>query len=164
MAVRFLHSLTHKDNFPIVSAQKNGFISPTSIIQERIMKTDVDDFKTSLDRLIEIGIALSTELDIDILLEKIVHHARELTHADAGTLYLFHDDELHFEIMQNSSMGLFEGGKGRHIDLPPVALDKSNVSAYAAITRKTVNIDDVYKSDEFDFTGPRKYDARTGRF
>ncbi len=162
IAVRFLHSLTHKDNFPIVYAQKKGFISPASIIQERIMKTDVDDFKTSLDRLTEIGIALSTELDIDILLEKIVHHARELTHADAGTLYLFHDDELHFEIMQNSSMGLFEGGKGRHIDLPPVALDKSNVSAYAAITRKTVNIDDVYKSDKFDFTGPRKYDAKTG--
>ena len=110
----------------------------------------------------EIGIAISAELNLDVLLETIVHHARELTRADASTLYMLQNDMLHFKIVQNSSMGVFEGGTGKYINLPPVPLEKSNVSAYAAITRKTVNIADVYESEEFDFTGPRKYDAKTG--
>jgi GAF domain-containing protein len=41
-------------------------------------------------------------------------------------------------------------------------MEPSNVSAYAALTGKSVKIDDVYASEEFDFTGPRNYDRRTG--
>jgi len=115
-----------------------------------------------LNRLIDIGIALSAELDLDRLLEKIVQYTRELTHADAGTLYLLIQGKLHFKIIQNDSLGISKGGTGSYINLPPVELDKTNVSAYTAITGETVNIDDVYESEDFDFTGPRKYDATTG--
>ena len=100
------------------------------------MNNDMRDIRTQLNRLTEIGIALSAELNLDVLLEKIVHHARELTFADASTLYLLQHDALHFKIVQNSTLGVFEGGTGKYIDLPPVPLDKSNVSAYAALPER----------------------------
>jgi HD-GYP domain-containing protein (c-di-GMP phosphodiesterase class II) len=121
------------------------------------------DTRLQIKRLTEIGIALSSELNLDILLEKIVKYARELTFADGGTLYLLQDEKLHFKILQNKSLNIFKGGKsGEKIDLAPVLLEKTNVSAFAAILGKTVRIDDVYKSEEFDFSGPRYYDSITG--
>jgi HD-GYP domain-containing protein (c-di-GMP phosphodiesterase class II) len=114
-------------------------------------------------RLIEIGVALSAETDLDALLEKIVQYAREITCADAGTLYELADGELHFRIIQNDTLGVSLGGvSGGHISLAPVPLLETNVSAHAALTGLTVRVDDVYASEEFDFEGPRKYDAQTG--
>lgn len=132
-------------------------------MNDRITHSEDFNSKTQVMRLTEIGIALSAELNLDALLEKIVHHARELTNADAGTLYLLVGDSLHFKILQNASLNIFQGGTTRQkIDLKPVALDRANVSAYAALERKTVNIEDVYESKEFDFSGPRRYDSVTG--
>ena len=54
------------------------------------------------------------------------------------------------------------------ITVPPVPLmidgepNLSNVSAHVALSGEVVNIDDVYETKEFDFTGPRKYDEMTG--
>jgi HD-GYP domain-containing protein (c-di-GMP phosphodiesterase class II) len=41
-------------------------------------------------------------------------------------------------------------------------MDPRNVSAFVALTGQVVNIPDVYESEGFDFSGPRKYDALTG--
>ncbi|MCH8303699.1 MAG: metal-dependent phosphohydrolase, partial [Candidatus Marinimicrobia bacterium] len=105
-------------------------------------------------KLIDIGIALSAEKNISVLLELIVDSAREFTNADGGTLYLVSDDEssLEFEIVQTDSLNIRMGGKtGEEINWPPVPLYKEdgspnteNVSADVAITKKLVNIPDVY--------------------
>ncbi|HPB30178.1 MAG TPA: HD domain-containing phosphohydrolase [Candidatus Sumerlaeota bacterium] len=122
-----------------------------------------DQGKRRSERLTEIGIALSAELNLNSLLEKIVRYARELTSADGGTLYLLREDRLHFTIIQNESLGVNLGGaSGGEINLEPVTLDKTNVSACAAILGRTVVIDDVYECADFDFSGPRRYDAVTG--
>ena len=122
-----------------------------------------ESFRTLSSRLIEIGIALSAELNLDALLEKIVSYARELTFADAGTLYLLEDDRLNFKILQNDTLNIAQGGTtGKPIDLEPVPLQRANVSAYAALLKKTISIEDVYTSEEFDFSGPRRYDSVTG--
>lgn len=115
-----------------------------------------------IEDIISIGIALSTEKDRNRLLERIVSEARRITNADAGTLYLCEGDCLTFKIMQNESMHTFRGGDGELIDLPPVPIKMENVSAYVAITRKSVNIPNVYQAEEFDFSGPRKFDEATG--
>ncbi|MBI3581163.1 MAG: GAF domain-containing protein [Nitrospinae bacterium] len=118
---------------------------------------------SQISRLSEIGIALSSQHDLDILLEMIVEEARLFTLADAGTLYILENNSLQFKILQNDTFRVRMGGtSGQEIKLPPVPLSKSNVSAYAAITGETVNIPDVYNADGFDFTGPRKYDEATG--
>ena len=104
-----------------------------------------------------IGIALSAERDLDLLLEKIVEEARGFTGADAGTLYLVEGESLKCVVVQNDSLKRW----GR-LDLPPVPLSPEYVSAYVALTGKVVNIPDVYSSRDFNFEGPRRYDALTG--
>ncbi|MCL6639067.1 MAG: GAF domain-containing protein [Firmicutes bacterium] len=115
-----------------------------------------------LENILNIGIALSAEKNHNRLLEIIVTEARNITACDAGTLYLKQGDMLVFKIIQNQSLKIFLGGSGEKIQLPPVPLKKENVSAYVALSGRTVNIPDVYTYDGFDFSGPRNYDKMTG--
>ncbi|MCF6150562.1 MAG: bacteriohemerythrin [Candidatus Kuenenia sp.] len=125
-------------------------------------KDHTEDLKKQIAKLVEIGRALSGERNLDKLLEMIVDEAREFTNADAGTLYIKEDDCLKFKILQNVSMKTRMGGcSGNEITFPPVEINESNVSAYVAINDVSVNIPDVYDSELFDFTGPKKFDAAT---
>ena len=145
---------------------------------DRLLKTVIAEVKIyaedqikHMKQLAQIGIALSGEKDIEKLLEAIVDEARDLSNADAGTLYIMDQKKssLRFEILQNASMKTRMGGtSGVEITFPEVPLFKdgapnlSNVSSYVALKNKTVNIPDVYEAEGFDFTGPRNYDATTG--
>ena len=123
----------------------------------------VDHLIQQINRLAEIGRALSGELDLNLLLEKICDEVRNFTYADACTLYIVKDNQLHFEIVQNNTMDIRLGGKtGEVINMPPVDLVESNVSAYVALKGVSVNIPDVYDTDLFDFTGPKEFDKGTG--
>ena len=50
---------------------------------------------------LEVGVSLSAERDYNRLLEKILLCVMELSHCDAGTLYLLEDGALRFKIMRN---------------------------------------------------------------
>ena len=121
-------------------------------------------------KLSEIGIALSSEQNLPLLLEKIVDEARHFSNADAGTLYLVNEDQecLEFAIVQNETMKTRMGGSAGPITWPPVPLKRdgepnhSNVSSHVAITGNIVNIPDVYIAEGFDFSGTKKFDAGTG--
>ena len=116
-----------------------------------------------IKKMSDIGRALSGVYDLNALLEMIVDQARSFTNADAGTLYIVEDETLRFQIVQNDSLKIFMGGKtGETIPFPPVELKESNVSAFVALKGKSVNIPDVYDTDLFDFTGPKKFDQSTG--
>ncbi|MFZ3116270.1 MAG: HD domain-containing phosphohydrolase [Syntrophales bacterium] len=119
----------------------------------------------------QIGYALSAEKNIDRLLELIVDDARNFTRAEGGTLYIMSDDEtsLHFAIVQNTKLNIRMGGTGDKITWPPVLLKNedgspnfANVSAYAALSGKAVNIADVYDEAGFNFQGTHDFDADTG--
>lgn len=132
----------------------------------------MNDLFRRLEQLNEIGMALSSECDIDRLLEKILVAAKTITHADGGTLYRVTEDgrALRFEIVRNDTLGIALGGtSGNPIDFPDLPLrdergtpNNSMVAAYAAINDKTVNIADAYSAEGFDFSGTRKFDERTG--
>ncbi len=116
-----------------------------------------------VEKMTDIGMALSSEKDFNKLSELIISHVRDLTNADAGTLYLLENNKLNFLIIQNDFLNIDMGGQsGDNIPFPPVELEESNVSAYVALNDKTVNIPDVYDSDLFDFTGPKKFDETSG--
>lgn len=124
-----------------------------------------------IKKLTDVGLALSGEKNINKLLEMIVDAARDLTCADAGTLYTVDSENqcLRFEILQNDTMKTYLGGtSGVEVTLPPVPLylkgkaNHSNVSSCVALTEKTVNIPDVYEAEGFDFSGTKKYDSGTG--
>ena len=62
-------------------------------------------------RLVEIGLALSVEKDINSLLERIFREAKEIVHADAGSSYFRTANEsLSFAIVLNDSLDIFQGG------------------------------------------------------
>lgn len=114
------------------------------------------------EEVLEMGILLTIEKNHDCLFELIMENAMAITNCDGGTLYLYHNKALHFKIMKTESLGICKGGDGEEINMPPVPLREENVCAYSAIHEEVVNIADVYNSDKFDFSGPRKYDAMTG--
>jgi len=135
-----------------------------------IAPTAADDLVQRLEQLNAIGASLSAERDINRLLEGILAAAKTITRADGGTLYrLTEERTLRFEIMRTTSLKFYLGGTtGNPIPFYPVPLHKdgkpnhNNVSAYVALTGKTVNIPDAYTAEGFDFTGTRGFDAKTG--
>jgi HD-GYP domain-containing protein (c-di-GMP phosphodiesterase class II) len=137
---------------------------------------DMGDTKTEsfelIEKLNEIGIALSAEKNTPKLLEMILRGAKTILNADGGTLYLATEDKryLQFEIIMNDSLGIMMGAKlGEPIPFDPLPLydelgkpNNTMVAAHAAIHKKTINIPDAYVADGFDFAGTRAFDTKTG--
>ena len=125
-----------------------------------------------LEQLNRIGIALSRERNTAKLLETILIAAKELLHADGGTLYRLEDGKrLRFEVLFNDSLGLAMGGaSGAPIPFPPIELydresgepNSGMVVTYAVLNDSTVVIDDAYAEQNFDFSGTQRFDERTG--
>ena len=122
-----------------------------------------------IDRLNEIGIALSAETNTPKLLELIMMGAKALTHADGGSLYFLSDRKLSFEIISNDTLDIQMGGtSGNEITFAAIPLDvdgeenHSNVVTHCVLTGETVNIADAYHEDGFDFSGTRDFDSQTG--
>ena len=122
-----------------------------------------------LENILNIGTILSTEKDAEKLYEIILKAAMDFTHADAGTLYrLIDDKQLSFDIIHTRSKGVHVGGKsGRPILLAPIELflpdgtpDHSRIVCHAVHTHETVQIDDVYASTRFDFSGTHAFDKQ----
>ena len=121
-----------------------------------------------VQKLTEIGVALSAEKDEGKLLELILRGAREITGADGGTLYWRTDsDALEFAIMFTESLGIHLGGtSGKAVDLPLPLLPKT-VLPTLRWSRPTPLLparqstwqaaDDV----DFDFSGTRTFDEKT---
>ena len=115
-----------------------------------------------LKDIVDINIEISNEKNKNKLFSLMINTAMKIANCDAGTLYLYKNDTLVFKVMKTLSQGVSKGELGEKIDLPPVPMKEGNVCAYTAIHRELVNIPDVYDSDRFDFTGPKKYDSMTG--
>ena len=97
-----------------------------------------------LRELNAIGLALSSERDIQKLLDLILSKARELTNADAGSLYLVEKDlhsgesALLFHTAQNDSIRLDTMNRR-------VAVGPSSLAGYVALTGEALCFDDVYE-------------------
>ena len=135
------------------------------------MDQSLNNIPDLLRELNEIGIALSAEKDHDRLLELILVKAMDITNSDGGTLYVCTNEKsLKFEILHNHSLAVHKGGtSGEEILLPPISLydDEGNtnnkmVAAYAVNSAQTVNIEDAYVNEDFDFSGTRNFDKKMG--
>ena len=120
-----------------------------------------------IEQLIDIGIALSSQGDKEILLEKILLCAKSITHADGGTLYQTDGNAMHIQIIHSDSLKIHLGGSsGKSVDMSPVSLyngdgsvNLSHVVCYSYHKQMVVNVKDVYSAhDEFDFSGPINFD------
>ena len=84
-----------------------------------------------IKKILNVGVLLSSERNLDRLLEKILISVMEISGCDAGTLYLLNQDRLYFTIMRNDTMKVYQGGDGERPDIPPVLLKRENVCALA---------------------------------
>ena len=136
------------------------------------LKKRISFLEERIKRLNEIGLALSSEDNINVIFELIMEEARNITHADGRTLYMKSEDgkTMNFEILRTDSMKTIMGGTSSvEITFPAVQLfnedgDKnmSNINTYVAHTGKTLNIKDAYKEKGFDFSGTKAFDKNTG--
>lgn len=123
-----------------------------------------------LARLLELGGQLSAEQNVDALLERILDAAKNLTGAEGGTLYQLENDALRFMLMRNDRLDLHLGGQASEaVPFPPLALhhpdgspNLEQVASHVALTARVINIADAYCTDDYDFSGTRRFDAQTG--
>ncbi len=123
-----------------------------------------------LERLVDLGIALSAERDSGRLMDMILMGAKELSNADGGTLYMKDDHDLRFQIIRNDTLSIKMGGEGEPPpSLPPVPLtladgkpNRTNVVSQSVHQQQTINIPDAYDESRFDFSGTKAFDQKTG--
>jgi hypothetical protein len=138
---------------------KNGIKNDDATLQ--FSKADIAT-QSKLEKLVELGIAISQEKDSHVLLKQILFGGQKLANADAATLYTRTDDEqLRFAIrsmddaLPSFTIPLYDKdtGKPRH----------QNVSTHVALTGETVRISDIYNEEHgFDISGTRVFDESTG--
>lgn len=116
----------------------------------------------AMRKVLRAGVMLSSERDQNHLLDVVLASVMELANCDAGTLYLLDGDALRFKIMHTNSLGTHSGGDGKDPDMPPVPLRRENVCAFSFLEGRTIRVEDVHTSTEYDFSGPIRYDAITG--
>jgi diguanylate cyclase (GGDEF)-like protein len=122
------------------------------------------DLTELLKQLIQIGIALSSERDLSVLLERIVAEARRFTNAEAGTLFLREGPALRFAVVQNEPLaGRFGASEIRaRIGNDPLPLDMPSLAGYVAKTGTPVTLPNAYAVPEGQpYTFNPYIDART---
>ena len=118
-----------------------------------------------IKKLNKIGLALSSENELPILLEMIVEASRELTNCDGGTLYLKDKNGLNFHIVQTKSLDIFMGGRKEQINWSPLPIyledgqpNRKIVAVCSVLDDRVINISDIYQNNEFSFDGAKKFD------
>jgi len=159
-----LEAIGIKEEFVLRDGEK---IELSSGILHRTLNTPKNDER--VQKLTEIGTALSASESLDVLLEMIVTEAKNLTHADGGTLYLLEKEHLHFKVVQTDSLGIKMGGTGEKITWSPLPLhlesgapNKAMVAVTCALENRLITIADVYEAIGFSFDGTKTFDQGTG--
>jgi HD-GYP domain-containing protein (c-di-GMP phosphodiesterase class II) len=134
-------------------------LEENTILRKKIGSPEGDE--DQIEQLSAIGIALSAERDIDVLLKMILTRTREITAADAGSLYLVEDADsgtpkLRFVLAQNDSRNV-------HLEEFIMNATRKSLAGYVALEGRTLNIEDTYKiPEDAPYRLDRKFDEETG--
>ena len=114
-----------------------------------------------LQQVAEVGAALSTVRDHSVLLTMILSKARELSRADAGSLYLLDEADGHkvlrWKLAQSDSIDV-EGFEERILPIT-----RKSLAGYVAMTGETLVIDDAYNLPaDAEYAINRSYDEKNG--
>lgn len=86
--------------------------------------------------------------DLHTLLDTILTEARFLTHADAGSIFLFEDNVLKFSFVQNDTLYKNDILSNKYLYTnSTVKIDKSSLAGYVAMTGKPLSIKDAHSID-----------------
>ncbi len=98
-----------------------------------------------LEKLLNLGIALSSVRDLEKLLDLILLETRRLAQADAGTLYLVKGDKLVFKVSQCQSLSerMGETQMRRMYQSLEMPISRESIAGYSALTKQVLNLPDV---------------------
>lgn len=120
------------------------------------------DLQDQISKLNAIGIALSSEHDLNKLLELIVQEARNFTNADGGSLYIKEKNKLNFTVAQTASLEK-RGGQRQPFKSFYLPLTKESIAGYVAVTGEILNIIDVYHiPPTVEYKCNKEFDIKTG--
>jgi two-component system C4-dicarboxylate transport sensor histidine kinase DctB len=103
--------------------------------------------------------------DIENFLNELLQYIRRTIHCDAGTIYLKDDQQLTFYILQNDTLpdtmqdSFKEKLKNNAISLEA---NRDLIAVRACSEKKMLSVDDIYNSDEYNFTNTKKIDKELG--
>ncbi len=129
--------------------------------RERFASEGLHVAERQREQLNEIGVALSSQHDLNVLLNLILAKAREITGADAGSLYLVEEGsdgnrQLRFKLTQNDSLEF----PFKELTLP---LSEDSMAGYTALRGEVLNFDDAYKMPrDLPFHFNDHFDKQTG--
>jgi HD-GYP domain-containing protein (c-di-GMP phosphodiesterase class II) len=123
----------------------------------------VNRYRYEIGEFFEIAQAITTEREIDKLLELILEKTRFITGADAGSIYVVEGDDpevarriLHFKLAQNDSISF----PASEFTLP---ISEGSMAGYVALNRCTLNIPDAYRlPPNAPYGFDRSFDERVG--
>ena len=118
--------------------------------------------RDDLSKLVDVGLALSAERDLDRLLEKILIEGRRLSNSDAASLFLIGrranaPAQLIFKLTQNGTLSQNSFQDQR------MPLSKASIAGYVALTSTELNIADTYAiGDDAPYRFNRSFDLQMG--
>ncbi|MDR2210484.1 MAG: HD domain-containing protein [Spirochaetaceae bacterium] len=126
------------------------------------------DFKS----IVKLDSELNQIQDLDLLLERILLEARKVVRADAGSIYVLERvqedgewlEKLTVKYAQNDTLARnLPPGQKLIYSVFSVAINERTISGYCALTRKLVNVPDVYNiSSNAPYSYSTAYDKISG--
>ena len=86
---------------------------------------------------------LSSYRDTNVILDRILAKAREITHADAGTIFLVEGEELLFAYTHNDSLFSADDAHKYAYSTIRMPISKTSIAGYVATTGSSLNLADV---------------------
>ncbi|HXX53629.1 MAG TPA: HD domain-containing phosphohydrolase [Thermodesulfovibrionales bacterium] len=130
------------------------------------MATGLENYLKIMTTLNRIGVSLSTEKNNNRLLELILTGAKHITNADGCAFYaLAGNSNLSLSLLDIDSIHIVQDRADRAVISLYDEEGKPNLRdgiAFSALTNATVNIRDMYHSDDFSFSCNRDLDKRIG--
>ncbi len=127
--------------------------------REQKLAEELREFKDIVEQLNQIGLALTSEHNLNRLLSMIVNEVRRFTRSDGGSLYIKEAEELSFEVAQNDTLSR------RHGEQPfnpfKIPINTKSIAGYVATTGNILNIADLGKVGDdvtFSLTTMREFD------
>ena len=117
-----------------------------------------------LDVLTNLGVQLNRVADLDLLLERVLTEARQVVNADAGSIYIRENNQLHFSYTQNATLAkrLAPGSKLIYSTFS-VPINDNSIAGFVANSGQILNITDVYENDSVcPYRFSRKFDVASG--
>jgi response regulator RpfG family c-di-GMP phosphodiesterase len=144
------------NEYDLITAVNNALGYNREVL-EKYRNVQKEFVKQQVEKLNNIGIALTREHNLEKLLEQVVFQALALAHCDAGSIYIKEENTLAFMVAQNNTLKkrYGDGYEEKYFKKYHFPITKDRISGYVAATGETLNIRDVYQiqsEKEYRFT------------